>query len=371
MSALGSAADQFDALSALAIGEGQAVIRRTVAVYTVIVGVACVVLGWLPGGAAGHWRHALIAAVLAWFAAWLVWRSRRRPSRCWSAAYVLGGVTVIGMTGSAVADHTVGLLIVVVVAPLIAYATFFHPHGAPLATVAATVGGSLIAARMVAGAGVPPAASLLGLVVVIVGSTWLVCRSLRSALPIEYTDGEIDPSTGLLNRAAFEYHVHTLVGGYARAGDNFLVVLAISVDQLGLLAETEGPAAARLARIGTARAVRESVRRDAVVARPERDLFLVADVFAVSDTEPLTERIRAAIVSVPPRLTASIGAAIMPVSGLAEQPPDLVVDHIVEAATAALALARRNGGDQSRRQFCSAPAWASGDGPVDDADDAP
>jgi len=67
----------------------------------------------------------------------------------------------------------------------------------------------------------------------------------------------------------------------------------------------------------------------------------------------MSERLRRAIVTAPPQLSASIGTVTIPLPGLAVQPPRELLDGLVADADAAMYVAKRAGGNQVRRCLAS------------------
>ncbi|PRC49394.1 GGDEF domain-containing protein, partial [Mycobacterium sp. ITM-2017-0098] len=67
-----------------------------------------------------------------------------------------------------------------------------------------------------------------------------------------------------------------------------------------------------------------------------------------SDASPLVERVRGAIVATPQRLTASIGVVVTPLPPLTAEPPDEVLDKLINIAGEAIDQARMAGGNQVR-----------------------
>ena len=166
---------------------------------------------------------------------------------------------------------------------------------------------------------------------------------------------EIDELTGLLNRAAFYGRTSELLSVRGRFDDRHLVIVLVALDNFSLLTGTKGDTAGERARIAVARTLRESTRGGAVLGHNTNSEYLIADTFPSTDVSPLVERVRGAIATTPPRLTASIGVVTTPMRLVADLPPDDVLDELIEMAEAALGEARRAGGNQARYTECSAP----------------
>jgi diguanylate cyclase (GGDEF)-like protein len=116
----------------------------------------------------------------------------------------------------------------------------------------------------------------------------VVIRVTRSdALP-----DEMEPLTGLLNRHAFYAKATTLLASRGRDDDRYFVVVVINIDSYSALVAMTGSSAGDRARVDVARALRETIRHNAVLAHVTGAEFLIADSFAAADTSPLEERVR-------------------------------------------------------------------------------
>jgi GGDEF domain-containing protein len=109
----------------------------------------------------------------------------------------------------------------------------------------------------------------------------------------------------------------------------------------------QGSRATDRARVAVGQALRETVRRDALLGHVDDAEFLVADTFTTPDPTPLAERIRGAVAGTTHGVTASIGVVCMPLRPLADRPPYDVIDEIIALATTAMYRARRRGGNQA------------------------
>jgi len=109
-----------------------------------------------------------------------------------------------------------------------------------------------------------------------------------------------------------------------------------------------GVRGAAAARIAAGQALRENVRRDAIVAHVGEAEFLIADTWTVPDPTPLVERVRGAIAATPTGVTVSQGAVSTPLRPLADRPPHEVLNEIVEMGRRAMQEAALAGGNQAR-----------------------
>lgn len=157
-----------------------------------------------------------------------------------------------------------------------------------------------------------------------------------------------EPLTGLLNRESFYEQTATLLASRNRDDDRYLVVAVVNIDSFAAMVSVLGNRGGNRARIAAGQALRETVRRNAIVAHIGEAEYLIADTFTTTDPSPLVERVRGAIAATPTGMTASIGVVATPLRPLVEAPPHDVLDEIVALATTAMYDARRAGGNQAR-----------------------
>ncbi len=184
------------------------------------------------------------------------------------------------------------------------------------------------------------------LVAVVMLFATFVSLALLGLIDPEPVTGAIEPSTGLLNRVGFDDGVATMIAARGRQDDRYLVVAVINIDSLAIAFAMSHAANGDRARVAIGQRLRETVRRDAVLAHVDDAEFLVADVFTEPDPTPLIERIRDGVHSVAPQVTASIGSASTALAPLAAYSPHDVSEELLACATAAMYDARRQGGNQ-------------------------
>ncbi|HXR42371.1 MAG TPA: GGDEF domain-containing protein, partial [Acidothermaceae bacterium] len=153
--------------------------------------------------------------------------------------------------------------------------------------------------------------------------------------------------TGLLNREAFFDRVATLIGARSRDDDRYLVVLVINLDSFSLLTGMTGAAGGNRARVAVGQGLRQTVRRNTVVAHFGEAEFLVAEMFTTPEPSALVDRVAGAVKSAPGKLTASIGVVSTPLRPLASLPPDDVTEELLTIASTAMYTARKAGGNQA------------------------
>ncbi|MDF2825424.1 MAG: yeaP [Mycobacterium sp.] len=108
--------------------------------------------------------------------------------------------------------------------------------------------------------------------------------------------------------------------------------------------------------MAVAQTLRETTRSNALVGRIGDAEFVIADTFSSTDSSPLVERVRGAVATTPPRLTASIGVVCTPLAALSDCPPGELLDELIGLAGERMADARRGGGNQARYTVCPTPA---------------
>ena len=277
-----------------------------------------------------------------------LWLRQRWPTRTESQLCVVVGTVCIALASLIAADPVVGLLGSTTFVVVSAFTVVFH-SGRLLAFTwsigAATLG--VLAVRLAA---IDPALATCSVVLVALINVFVAFagRMVLRLLDTTILDGDIEPLTGLLNRDAFYDRVDTLIGTRSRRDDRHLVVIVVNLDGFSLLTAMTGKAGAHRARVAIGQHLRETVRRDAIVAHVGEAEFLIAEPFTTPDPSALAERVRGCIITAPFRLTASIGVVSTALRPLANHPPPDVLDELLTLATSAMYEARRAGGNQYR-----------------------
>ena len=285
-----------------------------------------------------------------------MWLRGRWPSKRRSITYVVLCSLCIAVACLIQTQPIAGLLGCTAFAALAGYTAFFH--SARLMTVNAVVAcaTTVTLAIRLALAGDPVLAVCAALAVwmtyILVPFAALILMRL---LDVDEPNSDIDPLTGLVNRRSFYRRTAELFSVRGRLDDRYLTIVLIELDNFMLLNETKGPGAGERACVAVAQTLRETTRGDAVVARSGAAEFLISDTFATADATPLVERVRGAIATTPPRLTASIGVVCTPLRALAELPPEDTLDALIALAQVEMTTARRAGGNQARYIETAAP----------------
>lgn len=194
---------------------------------------------------------------------------------------------------------------------------------------------------------VPTALAVTTPVILINVAVLVACRIIADIGRAIDGRTDVEPLTGLLTRQTFDELAATMLGARHRGDDRFLVVMVTSLDSFAARASLQGRREADRARVAAAQALRETVRRDALVCHVDEAEFLIADTFTAPDPTPLAERVRGALATVPGGVTASIGVVSTPLGPLSERPPYDVLEEVIALATTAMFRARRRGGNQA------------------------
>lgn len=327
-----------------------------------LIGLGVLALAMLASPAGAHGDTARLVVVVAavfCMAVGLLWVRAGWPSRRASTvSVVLAAFAVLAI--SVLQTHPVaGLLGCVSFAVLTAYAAFFHSARMALVTMPMAVAATgILAYRLAASGDIVWAVCAAVFVIFACAAVPFACHAVVLLLGVETLSIGIDPLTGLLGRAAFYRRTGEVIAARGRIDDCYLVILVVALDNLNLLTDTDGPSACDRARVSIGQVLRETTRSTAVVAHDDKGdaaEFLIADTFPNTDSTPLEERVRGAIASTPPRLTASIGVVATPMRGLADCPPEGLLDELIELAHGAMAEARRAGGNQAYHIVCATP----------------
>jgi GGDEF domain-containing protein len=278
----------------------------------------------------------------------LLWLRPGWPSRRVSWACVVVGTVCIAASSIVVPSHSLGILGTTTYAVLGSFVVVFH--SLRLLVFTWTVGASALIylAVLLAEDDVSMAVATVLLIVLVNVFAVFACRMVVRLIANDTPYGDLERVTGLPGRDAFFEKVSTLIGARTRDDDRRLVVVVVNLDGYSLMADVRGRAEADGARVGVARALRETARRDAIIAHPGDAEFWIADLFTTLDPHPLAERIRGAVAGSRSGLSASVGVVCTPLEPLATVPTYDVVEELVNIAISAMFEARRAGGNQTR-----------------------
>ncbi|WP_066896980.1 GGDEF domain-containing protein [Mycolicibacterium houstonense] len=342
--------DHYYARTALLAAQGKRTqMQRTVG-FTVV-GLSLIPLLTLasPAGPQGVLRWVAVGVSIGGLTLAQWWWRRQWPSRTQSWFVVCIGTACISATCILLLNPTVGLLGSSALSLVTAYTAFLHSRRVlHLTWVASGAVVAFLAVRVaMTDIWLGVAGALVALLVIV--STSALCRIAVELIEPDRVQhpGEIDPLTGLLNREGFDMHTATMLGSHSRHDDQYLVVVAVGIDDMELLSDMDGSHSTLHARVAVAQAIRETVRHKVPLAHVTDSEFLIADVFKTNDPSPLVNRIRMAITTTPMRLTASIGTACSQLRPLTELPTEQIVDALVALADTAMNQSRAEGGNRA------------------------
>ncbi|WP_422749375.1 diguanylate cyclase domain-containing protein [Mycobacterium sp. WMMD1722] len=343
--------------SFLSARDAQTATCRLIAVFAAILGLVPLVLQFSAAGPQGPTARWIGAAVtVSSLLVALGWLRHRWPTPRQSAGFVVITSANLAAGCLIMSDPRAGMLLTAGFAVLGGYIALFHTAGYLLFSMLVAEATALVLTARLADLGDPVFAMTALLIVMTVNvAVPFACHLLLYAFDIDVDNADIDPLTGLLNREAI-YRAAGAMVARCRDDDNRLVLVLLSLDNMRLLAETDGTIAIDRARVTIAQTLRETTRHNAFVARIDEDDFLIADTFSTPDSFPLVERVRTAIAATPPRVTASFGVVSTPMRGLGTCPPGELLDELIAVATTAMDDARRAGGNQARYVSCHRPS---------------
>jgi GGDEF domain-containing protein len=343
-------ANQYYTLTALLAARGaQTYTSRVIAGFVFTLGL--ITLSAVFSSATFHWSSGRILLVIVagcCFASTFIWLRHRWPTRTESGLLVGIGAVAIPI-GTTVPELPVyGLLGSMSFALIIGYTALFHGPRLLAAVLTVAVATLVYLAARMTRVDVPIALAGVALMLLLYMFAVFSCRLVVWLTGAEDGADAIEPLTGLLNRDAFYLQTATLLASRNRDDDRYLVIAVVNIDSFAAMVAVTGNRGVNRARIAAGQALRETVRRDAIVAHVGDAEFFVADCFTTPDSSPLIERIRGAIAATPTGMTASIGVVSTPLRPLVERPPHEILDEIVALGTTAMYEARRGGGNQAR-----------------------
>lgn len=295
----------------------------------------------------------------------LNWLRRRWPTRTESVILVCGAAVAILVGCLVPKDPAQGVLGATTLTFVIGYAALFHTVRMVAVIMAAGLAAVAYLAVRVAAHDIPQGLISLVLVTMLYVFAAFTCRMVVRLTGVDGGPDGLEPLTGLLNREAFYDQAATLLGSRNRDDDRYFVIAVVNIDSFAAMISMTGAHGGDRARIAAGQALRETVRRDAILGHVGEADFLIADTFTGPDPFPLVERARSSIAATPSGMTASVGVVSTPLRPLTEHPPHEVLDEIVALATTAMYEARRAGGNQVR--FVTNPNLSISD----DEDDYP
>lgn len=327
--------------SQLAARGAQKSTTRLVAGIILGLGTVPFALAFSAYGPHGLLRHVVAAAVsVGCVAMGLQWLRPGWPSRELSQFCAVAGTVFIAVSSVLVDNPLIGLIGLSASAVLTFYVALFHSFRILIATWVVYGAALLFIVEQLARIDV--AVAIAGFTVIALTNLFasLATRIIQRLIQTDLPDLHLEPVTGMLNAEGFREQMATLLGARSRDDDRFLVLVLVRID--GPLSEAAD------SRVALAQSVREAVRREAVVAHPRDNQFLIADLFTDVDPSPLSVRLQLAVANSPARATASIGVVSTPLGQLTSHPPGEVLDELMTIASEAMSEARAAGGNQAR-----------------------
>lgn len=341
--------DQYYAVTSRLAAQGhQRTTMRLAAVCILMLGLSPALAATNPNSSSwirGPQVFAMIA--VACIAMAVPWLRYRWPSREQSATVVMIGTIALAIGCSLAADPLAGLLIATSFVFVLGYAALFHGIGLLAFTAAADAVTVLVLGTRIAMNDVATALAVVTPVILLNVIVAFGGRTIAKVAAAEGARTDVEPLTGLLTREGFDELAATLLGARNREDDRYLVVAVVALDNFDPLQSLQGSRATDRARVAVGQALRETVRRDALLGHVAEAEFVVADVFTRPDPTPLAERLRGAVAATPQGITASLGVVCIPLRPLADRPPHDVIEEAIGLATTAMYRARRCGGNQA------------------------
>ena len=320
---------------------------RLIALVIFGLGAISITLIWSPTGPHGLRNQilALAVAVCCWGMTFL-WLRGRWPSALESRISVCLGSLCIAISCLIQADPLAGLFGATAFTLVCIYAAVFHTT--QWLTVSWVVTGAtlIVLGYKLAATDIAFAVCsvlLVGFIVMFVSLTgkasiWLVDADILHE--------NFEPLTGLFNRDGFYEKATTLLASRSRGDDRFLAIAVVNLDTFSLVGEFSGLTGSNRARVEIAARLRETARRDAVLAHIADSEFVIGDLFDSDDASALVERVRGTVSGSPSRLSASIGVVTTALAPLVQLPPHDVLDELLSIATNAMYESRKGGGNQ-------------------------
>jgi diguanylate cyclase (GGDEF)-like protein len=340
--------DHYYWLTAFLAARGlQRATSRLVAVVIFGLSIISLLLIWSPTGPRGT-RDQVLAVVVSAFcwAMAILWLRRRWPTAVESRICVCVGSVCIAISCLIQSDPLTALFGTTSFTLVATYAAVFHTTRWLWITYLVT--GVTLAVLLVrlATKDVAFAISAVLLVGFIVMFVSYIGRAAIWLVDADILHENFEPLTGLFNREGFYEKTMTLLASRSRGDDRYLAVAVINLDTFALVGEFSGVTGADRARVEIAARLRETARRDAVLAHIAESEFVIADLFDSDDASALVERVRGTISGSPSHLSASIGVVTTALQPLIQLPPSDVLDELMSIATNAMYESRKGGGNQ-------------------------
>jgi diguanylate cyclase (GGDEF)-like protein len=321
---------------------------RLVALGILAMSAISLTLIWSPTGPHGLVNRllAVAVAVCCWGLAAL-WLRGRWPTIIESRICVCVGAVCIAVSCLIQSDALSGLFGATAFTLVAIYSAVFHTtRWLAISWIATGVTLAVLAFRL-ASFSIAFAVSSVLLVAFIIVFVSLIGRAAIWLVDADILHENFEPLTGMFNRDGFYEKATTLLASRSRGDDRFVAISVINLDNFSLVGEFSGVAGSNRARVEIAARLRETARRDAVLAHIADSEFVIADLFESNDASALIERVRGTISGAPSHLSASIGVVTTPLQPLMALPPHEVLDELLSIATNAMYESRKGGGNRA------------------------
>jgi diguanylate cyclase len=270
------------------------------------------------------------------------------PTRRQSEAAAVIGVLCVG--GWSLVQPTAALSALVCTATTVtgAYTAVFHRRKIVLFHSAVAVAIALAAVARVAGdVSVAAAIGAFWLINFVNASVLLGAWGMSQAMRGFAQRSQEDALTGLLNRRAFVEAVSHRLANPSHAHTH-LAVLMLDLDNFKRINDTHGHCVGDDALRAVSRLLIDHTPSDAIICRAGGEEFLIALTCAASKIEPLAARICAAVTSLSPKMTASIGTASAELNFWSGREGTARIEQLIALADGAMYAAKRSGGNRTR-----------------------
>lgn len=287
----------------------------------------------------------VVASCLIMAVLWLL----RWPSRGQSGAFAVASTVCIAVACAIDHERQAGLMGCVAFAVIGGYVALLHTARlmVPVVAAAATTTFGLAADLVGQHPDLVLAAGRMTLTAMTMLAFPLIVQALMLYLIDDANRSDVDPLSGLLNRRGFDRAAARLLDTRPRAGDRYLGLAMIDLDDFKSLNDSRGHAVGDRALIAVGEALMRNSRDGAIVARAGGEEFFVADTYPTPDVTDTAERLRHAIAGGSFGVTASVGVATAPLPWPHRR--RAVVDELIDAADAAMYEAKRAGGNRTRQ----------------------
>jgi len=282
-----------------------------------------------------------VAMTVLWLSGW--------PTRRQSIFYIMTGCVSIGGGCLWQPQPLIGLMACSALSVTGGYIAFFHT--ARLMTLnfcVASAIGAWQAVRLAATGQAVLAFTGYFLVLELNVVVPLAIQVVVRALWMDLLRANRDPLTGLLNRRACD---RAIVGRMlAGAHHMYLAVAMVDLDRFKELNDTRGHAAGDDALIEVAATLTTACGEAAIVGRVGGEEFLIADIVTTEQLPEWGRQLCDAIAAMNASVTASVGIATLPLSGVVSDYAEHAFHQLVAEADTAMYEAKRCGGNRTRHR---------------------